>query len=80
MAYVWNVSEPGNTQIYVLKQDDAVRIATEMKYTDTESWIKKGAYVVTRPSPKLVDMLRPYEVGENTWENLIQEMSGRNAR
>jgi hypothetical protein len=48
IAYVWNVSEPARTQIYVLTQQETVDIATEMKYTATESWIGNGVYVVQR--------------------------------
>ena len=36
IAYVWNVAEPVRTKIYVLNQEEALRIATEMKYTMTE--------------------------------------------
>lgn len=42
IAYVWNLSEPANTKIFVLSHQEAVGIATEMKYTATESPIGKG--------------------------------------
>jgi hypothetical protein len=77
LAYVWNVSERSNTQIYALTQEEAVRIATDMKYTATDSWIKHGTYVVTRPSPKLVELLRPFEVGKTTWKERLQKLSAR---
>ena len=41
------MSQPANTQIYVLTQQEAGDIATELKYTATESWVVKGVYVVT---------------------------------
>ena len=59
IAYVWNVSEPANTQIYVLTQQEAVGLATEMKYTATQSWIDKGVYVVTHRFPTS-DILRAH--------------------
>jgi len=39
VAYVWNVLDPSNTHIYVLTQEEAVRVANEMNYTATDSWI-----------------------------------------
>ena len=77
IAYVWNLSEPGNTRIFVLNQDEAVRIASAMKYTETDSWINKGTYVVTRPSTKLVEMLRQYEVSRTTWSTQIRKIVAR---
>jgi hypothetical protein len=71
IAYVWNVSDPANTQIYVLRQDEALRIATEMRYTATESWIKKGLYVVTHPGRRLVEKLRSHEASRVKWEEKI---------
>ncbi len=72
IAYVWNVSEGAKTQIYVLRQDEVLRIATEMKYTATESWTGKGVYVVTRPGRELMERLHPYEVSRaRWWENIL---------
>jgi hypothetical protein len=76
IAYVWNVSEPANTRIYVLTQQEAVDIATEMKYTDTDSWINKGLYVVTHPSHRLVEKLRSHEVSRGRWEEKILRVGG----
>jgi len=76
IAYVWKVSEPARTQIYVLTQQEAVDIATEMKYTGTESWIGKGVYVVTRPGRGLVERLRPYEVSREKWQQKILRRVG----
>jgi hypothetical protein len=76
IAYVWNVSEPANTQIYVLTQQEAVDIATEMKYTATESWLGRGVYVVTRPGRKLVDRIRPHEASRAKWEEKILRVNG----
>ena len=77
IAYVWNVTEPPNTRIYVLNHDEALRIATEMKYTATESWTGKGVYVVTRPGRELVERLRPYEVSREKWRQRNFEGSRR---
>jgi hypothetical protein len=75
IAYVWNVAEPVRTKIYALNQEEALRIATEMKYTMTESWAGKGAYVVTRPGRELVDRLRPYEVSQEKWQAVRRRAS-----
>lgn len=77
IAFVWNVSEAGNTKIYALSQREAVQIAAEMKYTATDSWNKKGSYVVTRPSPRLVEMLAPYEVNNARWAERIMSAGKR---
>ena len=76
IAYVWYVSEPANTQIYVLTQQEAVDLATEMKYTATESWIGKGVYVVTHPSRQLVERLRSHEASRTRWEEKILRVGG----
>jgi hypothetical protein len=76
IAYVWNVSEPANTQIYVLTQQEAVDIATELKYTATESWVVKGVYVVTHPSRRLVEKLRSHEASRARWEEKILRVGG----
>ena len=71
IAYVWNVSQPADTQIYVLTQKEAVDIATEMKYTTSESWTGKGVYVVTHPGRELTEKLRPYLVSREKWQQKI---------
>ncbi|MGA8149504.1 MAG: hypothetical protein WB952_00895 [Terriglobales bacterium] len=76
IAYVWNLSEPANTQIYVLTQKEAVDIATEMKYTATESWTGKGVYVVTRPGRELIEKLRPHVVSRGKWQEKILGKAG----
>jgi len=76
IAYVWNVSERANAQIYVLTQQEAVDIATEMKYTATESWLGKGVYVVTRPGRELVDRIRSHEASRAKWEEKILRVNG----
>jgi hypothetical protein len=76
IAYVWNVSQPANTQIFLLRQDEAIRIATEMGYTGSASWTGKGAYVVTRPGQKLIEKLRPYLVSREKWRDMIRGKTG----
>jgi hypothetical protein len=76
IAYVWNVSEPANTQIYVLRQDEALRIATEVKYAATDYWINKGLYVVTHPGRELIEKLRPYVVSREKWQQKVLSKAG----
>ena len=59
IAYVWNASQPSETRLYLLSHREALRIAEDLGFTKTESW-RKGRYVVTRPTQKLVEKMEPY--------------------
>jgi hypothetical protein len=71
-------SQPTNTQIYVLTQREAIDIAAEMKYTDTESWSGKGVCVVT---PQITvcranDLQRASDILSEPIKNLRRTESG----
>lgn len=70
IAYVWSLNEPGKEIIYAFSYPQAVRIAEKMGYTKTASW-KKGNYVNTRPSGKLISLLAPYEMNPQKWWEMI---------
>ena len=66
IAYVWNANSLRECEIFVATQAEACRIADEMGYTKTASW-QKGAYVVTRPSPRLIEKLDQFRVSDTEW-------------
>ncbi len=66
IAYVWLLGDPERVAVYALTYAQAVQIADRMGYTRTASW-KRGTYVNTRPSPRLVGLLRPYRVTPAGW-------------
>ena len=54
--------EPEHACTYALTCNEALGVAEQMGWTDTESWTVKGRYWTTQPSRKLLDLLKPYLV------------------
>jgi hypothetical protein len=61
LAYVWDLHDLPRTQCFVMSHAESVAIGDAMGWTKTASW-KKGYYVTTRPSKKLLGLLTPYRV------------------
>jgi hypothetical protein len=49
IAHVWNVSEPVKTKIYVLNQDEALRIANEVHDDRVSDWQGRLCCQSSRP-------------------------------
>lgn len=76
LAYVWNLGDPAYTKCFALTYPEALNVATTMGWTKTESWRtggrhKKRGYSTTRPSQRLRDLLRPYEMNVESWWSRI---------
>jgi hypothetical protein len=72
LAYVWHIDDPGGPMTFAMTYDEALKIADEMGYTQTESW-KKGYYTNTSPGPKLRELLFPHRM---TLEKWLQKVRG----
>ena len=66
LAYVWHVGA-SESETYALTYDEAGVIAEEMNWTTTDSWRKGGGYGTTRPTPKLLALLKPFRMTPDKW-------------
>ena len=72
MAYVWDIASTDlQPTIYALTQQEAVAVGDAMEYTKTASWLVGGSYDQTRPSRKLIELLKPYEMTLTTWRKKL---------
>ena len=70
LAYVWDLHDLPNSQCYLMSYAEAVAIGNAMGYTATASW-KRGKYVTTRPSKKLVGLLAPFRMSAGVWRERV---------
>jgi hypothetical protein len=70
LAYVWYASDPAKTVVYVMTQAEAMQIGDELGFTQTHSW-KKGTYVVTKPSARLISRLDPFKSNSVLWRKRL---------
>jgi hypothetical protein len=66
VAYVWYAGDPARSEVFALTYGEALAVAEEMGYTETESW-RRGRYVVTAPGPRLRELLDPYRMTPEAW-------------
>jgi hypothetical protein len=78
-AYVWGLQNDDCLATYALTQDEATRVATEMGYADTDSWKVNGYYATTRPSQKLLSLLKPYLMTPARWRAKVLGLLPREA-
>ncbi len=73
LAYVWGVDEGSVEGVsYALTQAEAVGIADQMNWTNTDSWINGGLYTTTRPSRRVRDALEPYHMSVEAWNQKLR--------
>ena len=78
IAYVWNINDEKNCVTYALTYDEAYKICKEMGWTKTLSW-KNGGYGTTKPSKKLVSLLKPYQMSpEKWWDKILYKKTSLN--
>ncbi|MFH1417536.1 MAG: hypothetical protein ABII12_04520 [Planctomycetota bacterium] len=70
IAYVWYVQEPERAVTYALTFGEASAVSDAMGWTKTASW-RNGLYTTTRPSKKLVSLLKPYQMSPGRWKKRI---------
>ena len=59
-AFVWGVNTD-KIEIFALTHEQAVAIGKSLGWTNTDSW-KKGSYITSKPSPKLLNLLEPHRM------------------
>lgn len=78
LAYVWRMNEPERSSILAMTYAEALSVAHDMGYTQTESWKKPGgAYSVTSAGTRLRDRLACYALGECGWQELRELLAIR---
>jgi len=71
IAYVWHVRDTEKTVSYALSYEEAVRVAEQMGYTKTSSWVDRGGYGTTRPGTRLLSLLAPYQMTPEKWRQRV---------
>jgi len=72
IAYVWNVQAPERSDVYALTFRDALQVMEKKGYTKTDSWTKRGYYFVRSAGPQLRDLLEPYKMTTERWQEKLQ--------
>jgi hypothetical protein len=72
IAYVWNVQAPKRSDVYALTYEDALHILEKKGYAQTESWIKDGRYFVRSAGHELKEILEPYKMTTERWQQKLQ--------
>ena len=72
IAYVWNVNSPEQSEIYMLKFSDALRVLEEKGYAKTDSWTKNGYYFVRNAGRELKSLLQPYRMSSERSQQKVR--------
>jgi hypothetical protein len=72
IVYVWGVNTESNSNIYASTYREVVDIANEKGYTATSSWRDHGHYSVTDAGEELRELLEPYHIPPQTWQDRIE--------
>ncbi|MDQ2727934.1 MAG: hypothetical protein M3Y91_08760 [Actinomycetota bacterium] len=75
-AHLWRVHEPEHACTYALTYIEALQVAEQMGWTDTESWTLKDRYETTHPSRRLLDLLEPYLMRPGDWKGRVTGVAG----
>jgi hypothetical protein len=73
LAYVWHVREPDMACAFALSYSEAFAVAEQMGWTRTLSWQRSG-YSTTRPSKRLLDLLKPYLMSTGDWKRKVDQV------
>ena len=65
LAYVWGLHDLTTSQCYLLSHRESIAIGDALGWTKTASW-RKGYYVTTNPSKKVVTLLTPFKMDPAT--------------
>jgi hypothetical protein len=72
VAYVWHANEPKDSEVYALTYDEALQIVKSKPYSTSKSWIDEGGYSVTHAGAELKEMLKPYKMTTERWQEKLQ--------
>lgn len=72
IAYVWGI-EGEKHETFVMTYQEALKIASDMRYTNSPFWKKKGKYASTRPAKKLEKMIREFQMTPERWREKLSD-------
>jgi len=72
VAYVWHAKAPKDSEVYALTYDEALQIVKNKPYSTSKSWIDEGGYSVTHAGAELKEMLKPYKMTTERWQEKLQ--------
>ena len=72
LAYVWNAKDTKDSSVYALTFEEALKIIEGKGYAETDSWVNKGGYSVTNAGLELQEMLEPYRMTQERWQQKLQ--------
>jgi hypothetical protein len=75
IAYVWNVQTPERNQVYAMTFDEARKILERKGYDKTAAWKEKKYYFVRNAGVELKDLLAPYKMSKELWQQRLQVVS-----
>ena len=71
IAYVWGIQGEETHKTYAMSYEEALKVATDMRYTDTDSWTNRGKYAVSRPGRRLESLIRKFEMTPEKWRERL---------
>lgn len=72
LAYVWNAGNPHKSCVYALTYREALRIVEKKPYVKSDAWLKDGRYTVVHAGVELKEMLEPYRMTQDRWQQRLQ--------
>lgn len=71
LVYVWNLGDSTATKSYALTDEEALAVAAEMGWSETDSRRIHGSYSTTQPSKRLRALLARFEMKADNWFSRI---------
>jgi hypothetical protein len=72
LAYVWNAGDPAKSSVYALTYREALKIFEKKPYVKSDAWLKDGRYTVVHAGAELKEMLEPYRMTRDRWQQRLQ--------
>lgn len=70
IIYVWGI-EDAEHETFALTYQDALKIAIDLRYTMSKSWIENGKYAITNPGVKLEKLMRKFLMTPESWQEKL---------
>jgi hypothetical protein len=72
LVYIWNARGSEESSVYALTYEEALRIVEAKGYAKSEAWVKQGGYSVTHAGTELKEMLNPYRMTLERWQQKLR--------
>jgi hypothetical protein len=72
LVYIWNARGSEESSVYALTYEEALRVLEAKGYSKTKSWIKEGGFSVTHAGSELKDLLEPFRMTRDRWQQKLQ--------